>query len=333
MKHAKHSKLVLATMLALLVLANIGCDDFSEKKKEEPVTVKAEYFDKLVISNEKDISELISNKSLTNTTDEIEITVEHLILTKDSTLYIGGRNVVFKVKRLTAEEGTIQSYSEELSSAGVSNGEDGPVYIGTGANGISGGNIKIYAEEADGILNFNLFGQDGGDGVWNGGWGDNPTGEMGAPGDPGYEHQVGLGQIFCSKEPSNGKQGGVGKKGFTGRPGGHGGDSGSLQIEVSGQSSLQIQGSIIFGKGGKGSEGSAGGKGGIGGVPGPVLASAATFKPLPGDVPGHCKGADLGPEGSVGESGDRGEDGRSGAQQSACLKVGEDQGAKCFTAK
>lgn len=178
-----------------------------------------------------------------------------------------------------------------------------------GQNGRDGGEIYLKAAHAEGVVDFELRGENGGAGLQ----GPAPGPELkGEPGFAGVKAEIRKGEFLrtpdtCVKPPTAGTRGGTGRKGYQGLRGGKGGDSAVLTIEVADRDRLQPRASSPAGIGGVGGPGGAGGEGGTGG---------------PAGYAGPCPPATNGEKGPMGETGQPGEQGPPGFVQRICYVDG-----------
>jgi hypothetical protein len=175
-------------------------------------------------------------------------------------------------------------------------------------DGLSGGNVSIYARIAHGQVQIDLNGSDGGKGLTGLPWMNlGPNGKNGEPGE-GFKTPFAHG---CPKLPTNGEAAPDGNKGKMGFPGQKGGDSGQLIVEISEQSEIEV---IHTEKPGIGGEG---GEGGIGQLPGqPGLGG--DLEPT-GECPRGLPGPSTAKQGPVGDRGPKGAEGEVG---NICISVG-----------
>lgn len=320
----QNSKLVLATLVALLVLANIGCDDF-KKEKSKPRVV---YTDTYVVREGTSINDLYAKPEMkalnedgsTSVEEPLIIVAEELILKKDSILYIEDRDVTFNVKRITSEGGKISTFKPKpieykMVSTDVYSANIEMEY------GKSGGKITINTIDAEGELSLEMYGLDG---MPNGPtenyeWGcgfDTPCPKEAWPGWIGADGSY-TGNN-CIKQPEDGGDGSDGRNGRDGYDGYPGGGSGSGIVNVSGSNSMKLFGSLLPGKGGAGGKGQFGQKGGKGGPPGEAKWAGGTHS---GKNP--CRTAYWGRPGKDGETGKDGAQGATGLQGKFCIRKNE----------
>lgn len=208
-----------------------------------------------------------------------------LTLQPGSKIVTNGYSLSFRAKRITSQQGTILSFTDNQSKPPKA------VPGADGGKGKDGGTLTLVASRLNGQLVVDLHGQDGGDG------GDGLPGAQGVPGSKGSNAVDSL--LNCAKGGSYGGRGGPGGRGGDGGNGGSGGDGGTLHLlgEIQGQAhqiSFASEGAKP-GQGGKGGKGGLGGQGGPGGDGG----SGSAF----------CSG---GLHGDPGPSGSNGIDGRDG---------------------
>jgi len=228
----------------------------------------------------------------------------------NSGIVTNGNTLVLFVNDIESENAQILSFKDDTLKApkaadGVNPGDGG----GPGRPGIGGGNVSIHVVQTlNGILNFNLLGQDGGDG------GQGVSGVQGVQGSPGTPCQAGvclLGGFIPVPVPCCKHDGGQGGKGGVGSPGGHGGDGGTaggggnvflFNVGTAPLPAASFKFAARAGTPGNGGTGGAGGPGGPGG-PG-------------GDANTVCHGGNTGPVGDVGRHGDNGSPGSANASGS-----------------
>jgi hypothetical protein len=228
--------------------------------------------------------------------------LDKLNLKGKSGIITNGNTLVLFVNEIDSEDAEIISFSDTKKAADGGNAV-GPGNGGApGQPGMSGGIVSIHVvQKLNGILHFNLPGQDGGAG------GNGAPGTNGPPGSAGSPCQAGVtGWPF--PHPGCLHDGGQGSKGGSGSPGGHGGDGAAagqggnvflFNVGNAPLSSASYSFAAAPGTPGKGGAGGAGGPGGDGGTGGD------------GNV--FCHSGPPGPPGDQGRTGDNGNSGAANA--------------------
>lgn len=277
-------KWILKLSLLTAIINSIGCVEFKNPDDEQPKeiptvqTLKAEtllvdeplYLYDGQFLNEVQMKQksenLPSSKSYLFIYDEIQISDR-------GALYTMGHNVQIKTAHLISDNGIIATFPKDLTAS-------------QGKNGRSGGHIFLNIEKAQGLLNIELRGENGGQGLP----GNDPDNSL--RGAYGKENE-------CVGEP--------GKQGYRGKPGYDGGDSGTLEIKTTNEMDFSAPVNKYPGQKGKGG---IGGKGGERGLGGPMTKPGA-----------FCLNLKLPPaleDQSRGPVGDPGPDGQDGQKQLAC---------------
>ena len=207
--------------------------------------------------------------------------INRLFLYPDSELITQGKEFQLEVNEILSQGGTIESFAENAAPSIP------------GSDGKSAESIHIRAKGGTGVLHLIARGENGAQGI---------PGTAGTPGAPGKAG-------FCWSEASYvfPGDGGPAGDGLEGGPGGHGGNSPRVLVEIENPRGLKIVPNKIAGHGG------AGGPGGMPGIGGPG-----------GIKPPYARCMVIGGVGHKGPDGKRGPDGKEGANgitQPICLKL------------
>ncbi|XGC81364.1 hypothetical protein ACES2L_02555 [Bdellovibrio bacteriovorus] len=218
-----------------------------------------------------------------------KFTHQTLKFTHRGALYTMGNEVHLEIENLVSDDGLIATFPENAQALSQQNGKHG-------------GHIVLNIKSAQGHLKSILRGENGADGL------------PGNPPDAALNGTPGLPMgAFCDSQ----KKGypavapGPGAKGYRGGDGSHGGNSGTLLVEVNQDLGFKLDVKKVAGKGG---EPGAGGEGGAGGAPG-----LATKK---------CESAIYKEPGKDGPQGDDGASGKDGETQDHCVSVSNE--VECF---
>lgn len=227
---------------------------------------------------------------------DFEFRFDEVHFEEGGTLYTLGNNVRIHAQTLTSNKGKIATFPQEQTAI-------------AGENGRAGGHLFVSATKAIGILEIEMRGESGGEGLPG-----NPPDELlrGEKGAPGRRAACGYGTFVL---PTDGLPGLQGLSGYPGHPGGRGGDSGTLELMFKDSTHFTNLIQKFPGKGGKGGRGGAGGAGGPGGDPG--FNRKGAFP---------CRDANRGPEGPQGDTGPEGAPGENGLEQTVCITKNEAMG-------
>lgn len=222
-----------------------------------------------------------------------------IFFAKGARVRTDGRDWFMRATRVVSDGGEIYSFPEGLTAS-------------VGENGRRGGHIQILVHDVIGILQITLRGEHGGKGRQGG---DLKTrAAQGAPGQPGrgkFRPKSEAADEVCLQaavSPGDGAPGVL--KGNRGHDGGRGGDSGDVEIIVTGALAGGIHTNFYEGLGGLPGEGGLGERGG---APGEF------------DVSKNFQACDFRKayEGPRGPQGEQGSSGPSGLRGTVCRVTGE----------
>lgn len=244
-----------------------------------------------------------------NASDYDFSSVGRLYFKSGATLSTGGQDLKIHAKKWISESGALIA----IFPKGAISPDNTPAK--------SGGVIEVNVEVAEGSLEVNLRGENGGK------WTQMPAsleGDESARGFAGGDGEAARVSCYdqaciCLKGATDGYPGGNGKPGLPGLDGIPGGDSGDLKVTIKNGSQFKISYHREPGEGGEGTLGGLGGKAGIGGNPGRDDHPAAS-----------CRKAVKGQDGNPGPQGPGGQHGRSGQAGQVCLKMSESEGTLCL---
>jgi|GEM_PF-5333852 hypothetical protein len=303
MKH----KTFLAVFLFLFLT---GCIKFRNPNEEnapeevniqnlEEATIRGEMFlyTGRLMPKEEFLAALEENKKAIEPVKEdvdVILRFRKLRLEKDAALYTMGKNVVLNITLLEADSGSrIATFPEGLTAE-------------MNVVGRSGGDLKVYVEKAEGVLNFEVRGEAGGKGRT----GPDPDDRLrGSNGNNSPAIQVPVpksGGWRCAQE-TNLERGGKGKQGYPGDNGRDGGNSGKLYVQIIDDSTFDFTVKRVAGAPGARGAGGRGGEGGHGGYP-EICNSRRTDT------------RHQGPKGYTGDDGYPGNLGQAGKEEPYCIE-------------
>lgn len=222
-----------------------------------------------------------------------------IFFAKGSRVRTDGRDWTIRATRIVSDGGEIYSLPETATA-------------GLGENGRSGGHIQIFVHDVIGILQVTLRGEHGGKGRQ----GEElaTRGQQGSPGQPGrgkFRPKSEAADAICTQAAVSAGDGLPGVlKGNRGFDGGRGGDSGDVEIVVTGTLAGGIHTNFYEGFGGLPGEGGLGERGGAPGE----FDESKNFQAC------DFRKAHEGPRGPQGE---QGSSGPSGLRGTVCRMIGE----------
>jgi len=248
--------------------------------------------------------------------------IGRLIFLEGGVLSTEGADVDLVVDEIISYNGTIRTKPSAVPSQ-------------AGADGLSGGTLRLRARLGRGHLTILAEGQDGAQGAKG------LAGARGAQGNKGHSASVKSRSVcplsvgtelfrdgpspidrcrresYCAHQTGDGGRGATGGQGSAGAAGGRGGGAAAIQVQIDDPSLIKVVTKSLAGAGGLGGEGGGGGIGGTGGKAGDR------------DRGNMCRQASRGPEGPRGARGNDGPPGISGEHKPICLKLGATQIGDC----
>lgn len=248
----------------------------------------------------------LSDLGLDSGTHKIDI----FMMEQLTALRTNGASINLEINRAYFDRVDLETFSqEEVDSTPV------------GFLGKNGGDIRISAQYAKGLLKVYLRGKNGGEGI--------PADTQREVGDNGKDGKVGRSSQrcksmgsnldippdcydICVESPIHSEDGKMGPKGHPANPGFRGGDSGKLTLYIENDLDLTVDILTLPGKGGYAS---APGRGGKGGSPGRIIGHSDKF------TEAACGKAQIGQNGAIGEKGDAAADGTDGLSEESIVTI------------